>query len=112
MTRRPTPPRPPGWNRVAAGGSGAGRAANPRPSPADPYAARVDDRPRAHLLAWVGAALLVALHLDSWRPRRAVLWGGWMPEELGYRLLWMALAFAYLLWFCAAVWRPREEDEP
>ncbi len=60
------------------------------------------------LLAWVGFLLLLVLHLDSWRAQRDVIYFGWMPEELAYRLAWMVLAWAYLLWFCSRVWR----DEP
>lgn len=64
---------------------------------------------RARLLAWLLALALVALHLDPWRPQRATLHLGWVPEELLWRLGWMLLAFLYLVWFCAVVWR--EEDE-
>ncbi len=56
-------------------------------------------------IAWALGLLLVALHLDFWRPDRPVLWFGWMPEELLWRLGWMLAAFVYLLWFCARVWR-------
>lgn len=56
-------------------------------------------------LAWAGFLGLVALHLDFWRPQRVVLWFGWVPEELLYRLGWMALAWLYLLWVCRALWR-------
>lgn len=64
---------------------------------------------RTHRLAWVGGIALVVLHLDAWRPRRDVLWGGWMPEEVLVRLVWMALAWAYVWWFCGAVWRAEED---
>lgn len=60
---------------------------------------------RRALVATVLGLALVALHLDSWRPQRAVIWLGWCPEELLWRLAWMGLAFLYLVWFCAAVWR-------
>lgn len=33
---------------------------------------------------------------------------GWMPEELLWRLAWMAAAWLYLLWFCRAIWRDDE----
>ena len=65
---------------------------------------------RAHrLLATLLAALLVALHLDFWRTQRPNLWLGWLPEELLWRLAWMAAAFAYLVYFTRCVWT--EEDE-
>lgn len=51
--------------------------------------------------------LLVVLRLDFWRNERPVVWLGWVPEELAWRLGWMGLAFLYLVWFCACVW---EED--
>jgi hypothetical protein len=62
------------------------------------------------IAAWAGFLGLVALHLDWWRPQRARLWLGWIPEELAWRLLWMALATAYLFFFCARVWRADESE--
>jgi len=64
---------------------------------------------RDKLLAWAGALLLLALHLDFWRPQRARLYWDWIPEELAWRLVWMGLAWIYLLWFCARVWASEEE---
>jgi hypothetical protein len=61
------------------------------------------------LVAWAGLALLLVLHLDFWRPRRPLLYFGWLPEELAYRVLWMVAASVYLLFFTARVWR---EDDP
>lgn len=60
---------------------------------------------RAAVLAWVLGVALVLLHLDWWRPQRPVVYLGWIPEELLWRLGWMALAALYLVWFCARVWR-------
>ncbi|MEM9381313.1 MAG: hypothetical protein AAGB93_15275 [Planctomycetota bacterium] len=60
------------------------------------------------LLAWTGGLALTALHLAPGFEPRARLVLGVLPEELAYRLGWMALAFAYLVWFTAVVWR--EED--
>jgi hypothetical protein len=48
--------------------------------------------------------LLLATHLDAWRPQREVLWLGWLPEELAWRLLWMLGAAAFVVWFTRAVW--------
>ena len=57
-----------------------------------------------------GFALLLFLHLDFWRPRSSELYFGWLPEELGYRVLWMLLAWAYLVFFCRWLWP--EATEP
>ena len=56
-------------------------------------------------IGWGGFVLLLALHLDFWRPQRVVIWFGWMPEELLYRLVWMALAWIYLVYVCTVHWR-------
>jgi len=60
-------------------------------------------------IAWVGGLLLLVLHLDFWRPSRDVLYGGWLPEELAYRLLWILAAFLYLWHFCTRVWVKEDE---
>ena len=60
---------------------------------------------------WIAAAaaiVLVLLHLDFWRVQRPVLYFDWLPEEVAYRLLWMLLAWVYMLFFCTFVWR--EDD--
>ena len=62
-------------------------------------------------LAWAGFALLLALHLDFWRPQRIELHLGWIPEELLWRLGWMALAWLYLMFFCARVWRDEDAGD-
>ena len=41
--------------------------------------------------------MLMVLHLDSWRDQRVVLYFGWLPEEVVYRLCWVALVWVYLL---------------
>ena len=49
------------------------------------------------VVAWLGFAALLALHLDFWRPQRpdeVTLYFGWVPGELAWRLVWMALAWA------------------
>ena len=58
--------------------------------------------------AWFLGLILVGLHL-------APLGGRWdlhpgLPAELGFRLGWMALAFAYLVWFCRFVWAGDEGE--
>ena len=59
-------------------------------------------------IAWGGFVLLLVLHHDFWRPQRAVLYFGWLPEELAWRLGFVVLSVAYLVFFCRSVWR--EED--
>jgi hypothetical protein len=56
-------------------------------------------------IGWGGFALLLVLHLDFWRPQRVEIWFGWVPEELLYRLVWMGLAWIYLVYVCAVHWR-------
>ncbi len=61
-----------------------------------------------------GAPLvLTLLHLDFWRPQRPRLIGGWIPEELAWRVIWMLLAWGYMLFVCSRVWRidePADDD--
>lgn len=63
----------------------------------------------ARATAWLGAIALLALHLDAWRPQRNVTYLGVVPEELAWRLGWMVLATAYLVFFCRCVWRDGED---
>jgi hypothetical protein len=76
-------------------------------------AGRVRDNPRVatrppHRAAWLLGLLLVVLHLIPWGWEGN--WLPWLPAELGFRIGWMLLALAYLLWFCRAVWTT-EGDE-
>lgn len=57
-------------------------------------------------VAWFLGGVLFLLHFDFWRPQRVVLYLGWVPEELAYRLVWVGLATAYLAYFCRFCWRP------
>lgn len=61
-------------------------------------------------LAWIGFLVLIATHLDFWREQRPVLWFGWLPEDILYRLVWMGFAAAYLWWFTSAVWQSDDEE--
>jgi hypothetical protein len=63
------------------------------------------------VIGWLGLALLVFLHFDFWRPHESVLMFGWLPRELGYRILWVLLAWAYLGFICRWLWRPANPDE-
>ena len=56
-------------------------------------------------LGWGGFLLLIGLHLDFWREQRPVLYFGWIPEDMAYRLAWMVLAWLYLMYFTRYVWR-------
>ncbi len=68
------------------------------------------NRRTPHWIAACGFVVLLLLHLDFWRPQRGVLLLGWLPEELGYRLAYCVLAWFYILYICAWVWR--EESDP
>lgn len=68
--------------------------------------------PMTRTLAWLGFLALLVLHLDFWREQRPELWAGWIPEDLLYRLVWMAAATVYLWWFTAKVWEGSEDEEP
>ncbi len=64
----------------------------------------------ANRIATVGFVLLALLHLDFWRPQRAELLFGWLPEELAYRVAYILLAWCYILWVCRFLW-PAGPDE-
>jgi hypothetical protein len=55
-------------------------------------------------IAWIGGILLLLGQFDFWREQQPVLHFGWLPEELLWRLGWMAAALAYLCHFCRCVW--------
>ena len=61
-------------------------------------------------LAAIGFVLLVVLHLDFWRPEGPLLLFGWLPSELAYRAVYVVLAWIYIVWICAAVWRTEDAD--
>jgi len=62
----------------------------------------------SHAVAWIAGVLLLVLHLDFWREQRVELYWDWLPEELMYRVVWLLLAWGFLLFFCHFVWR--EDD--
>ena len=62
------------------------------------------------IIAWAGLALLLIFHLDFWRPQKAELVFGWMPHDMAYRLLWMVVAWLYLMFFTARVWDEEGES--
>lgn len=55
-------------------------------------------------IGWIGFVTLLLLHLDFWRSDEVVLYFGWLPHELAYRVGWMLLAWAYLGFFCRYLW--------
>ncbi|KAA3611578.1 MAG: hypothetical protein DWQ01_05675 [Planctomycetota bacterium] len=63
-------------------------------------------RKRERKLAWLAFGGLLALHLDFWRPNREVFefWIPGLPQDFAYRLLWILLAWLWLLWFCLRLW--------
>ncbi len=61
-------------------------------------------------IAAAGFLVLVVLHLDFWRPQSPRLLFGWLPEELGYRIVYIVLAWIYVLWICDRVWREEDAD--
>mgnify|MGYP006908314307 CR=1 FL=1 len=64
---------------------------------------------RAHRwIASIAFAALLVLHVDAWRAQRVVVYFGWVPEELLYRLAWMLLAWAFILYVCEVHWRTDE----
>ena len=64
---------------------------------------------RDRTIAWVGFLALLLLHLDFWRGGELVLHFGWLPGELLYRVVWLLLAWIYLLFFGARIWTRSEE---
>lgn len=85
---------------------------------AEPASAR---NRRARTAATCSVLLLTALHFAGhlpWLRARAAETlgelrpGGWMPPELTWRLLWMGLAWLWLVAVCRWVWvLPEEERE-
>jgi len=56
------------------------------------------------VIAWLGALVLLALHLHFWIDPGPDLWWNWLPIDLAYRIAWLVLAWLYLLFFCRFVW--------
>ena len=62
------------------------------------------NRKHAIRLAWIGGAVLVLLHLDFWRSPRPEPWFGWLPDELAYRVVFIGMAWAFMLFVCSRIW--------
>ncbi len=76
-----------------------------------PRAPQGTKTPIHRAIGWGGFLVLLFLHLDFWRPQRVVLYFGWLPEELLYRLIWMLLAFFYLVHHCTYLWTRDEAED-
>ena len=60
-------------------------------------------------IAAVAFTAIAVLQLDFWRPQQGRLLLGWLPEELAYRLVVLALAWVFMLFICALVWREQAD---
>ncbi len=60
-------------------------------------------------IAWAGFFLLFGSHVAYFPAQSTELMFGWMPVDLVYRLVWMVLAWLYLMHFTAKVWGPDGE---
>ncbi|ANM29781.1 hypothetical protein ABI59_09615 [Acidobacteria bacterium Mor1] len=63
-------------------------------------------------MAWIAGLAFVVLiffHMDFWRTQRTDLWFGWLPHEMGYRIVWMGFAWIYLMVLCRMFWN---EERP
>ena len=67
-------------------------------------------RSAALRFAVTGFVVLAVLHLDFWRPQSPRLLFGWLPEELAYRIVYIVVAWIYMLWICDRVWREEDAD--
>ena len=59
-------------------------------------------------MAWVGALVLLALHLHFWIDPGPELLLNWLPIDLAYRIGWLMLAWIYLMFFCRYVWEKED----
>lgn len=69
--------------------------------------------PAAHrrLFAVLAAALIV-VHVDPWNAGPGPLVLGWLPWDLAYHLLWMAIATLLVFYMTsAAIWPEDQDDE-
>lgn len=67
-------------------------------------------RRTSQISAILGFVALVSLHLDFWRPQRSVLWFGWLPEELAYRIAYCLAAWLFILFVCRFLWREEPDS--
>lgn len=65
-----------------------------------------------HRLFAVLAAALIVLHVDTWNAGPGGLVFGWLPWDLAYHLLWMALATLLVFYMTSrAIWPEDQDDE-
>jgi hypothetical protein len=62
-----------------------------------------------HALFWAVVLVLLVLHMDPFAGDgiEPVAFG-WIPRDLGYHLVWIAVATLTMFWMCARVWRDDE----
>jgi hypothetical protein len=59
-------------------------------------------------LFWLAVVGLLGLHMLGFGQGERPLLLGWVPIDLAYRVLWMALAAAVVFWMTGRMWPDRE----
>ena len=59
-------------------------------------------------LFWLAVIGLLGLHMLGFGQGGRPLLFGWMPTDLAYRVLWMALAAVVVFWMTGRLWPNRE----
>lgn len=57
---------------------------------------------------WLAVCGLLGLHMLGFGQGDRALLLGWMPIDLAYRVLWMALAAAVVFWMTGRLWPDHE----
>ena len=60
------------------------------------------------VLFWLAVIGLLGLHMVGFGQGDRPLLFGWMPTDLAYRVLWMALAAGVVFWMTGRLWGDRE----
>ena len=55
-------------------------------------------------LFWLVIATLLITHMLGFGQGDRPLWFGWMPVDLGYRLIWILAAAAAVFWMTGRLW--------
>jgi hypothetical protein len=66
------------------------------------------NRRTERVLFWLAVLGLLSLHMLGFGQGQRPLLFGWMPTDLAYRVLWMALAAAMVFWMTGRLWPDRE----
>ena len=61
-----------------------------------------------HGLFWAAVAALLVAHMFGFGQGAQPLLLGWVPLDLGYRLVWIALAAALVFWMTGRLWPDNE----